>query len=68
MDNKVLAHELAKKYTFEKFDFQSGSPEDLLKLYQDTESKIYNTLTPDDPKKEIRNKSLEDCLSVYDKL
>ena len=44
MDNKTLAYELAKKYTFEKFDFKNGTPEELLKFYQETENKIYNIL------------------------
>ncbi len=44
MDNKTLAYELAKKYTFENFDFKNGTPEDLLEFYQKNETIISDIL------------------------
>lgn len=44
MDNKTLAYELAKKYTFENFDFKNGTPEELLEFYQKNETIISDIL------------------------
>lgn len=44
MDNKTLAYELAKKYTFENFDFKHGTPQELLEFYQKNENIISNIL------------------------
>ncbi|MPM10406.1 hypothetical protein SDC9_56738 [bioreactor metagenome] len=44
MDKKTVAHELAKKYTFENFDFKNGSPEQLLESYQKNEDIISTIL------------------------
>lgn len=44
MDRYSLAYELAKKYTFEKFDFEKGTPEELLAFYQENEKIIYTIL------------------------
>ncbi|MDU2106561.1 hypothetical protein [Clostridium sp.] len=44
MDNKTLAYELAKKYTFENFDFKNGTPEELLEFYQKNENIISDIL------------------------
>lgn len=42
MDNfqNQLIVDLAKKYTYETFDFKNKSPQDLLKEYQETFNKI----------------------------
>lgn len=61
MDNKTVSFELAKKYTFETFDFKNGTPEELLKLYQDTEDKIYNIL--EEQTSEALNSNLKDWLN-----
>lgn len=44
MDNKTLSYELAKKYTFENFDFKNGTPEELLAFYQKNENIISTML------------------------
>ena len=49
MDNKTLVYELAKKYTFENFDFTNGSPEEFFKLYQKNLDIFYNLSRQDDP-------------------
>lgn len=51
MDKNTLAHELAIKYTFENFDFKTDSPENLLKLYQETHDKIYTVLEDQESKR-----------------
>lgn len=61
MDNKAIAFELSKKYAFETFDFKNGTPEELLKLYQDTEHKIYAVLN--EQKKSSTNSSLTTWLN-----
>ncbi|WP_195948125.1 hypothetical protein [Paraclostridium bifermentans] len=65
MDKNTLAHELAIKYTFENFDFKTDSPEDLLKLYQETHDKIDTVLTEQETK--LSEESLNEFLdsNVY---
>lgn len=41
---KQVISDLAKKYTFETFDFKNKSPEDLLKAYQETFEKMENLI------------------------
>ncbi|GEM_PF-4708262 len=41
---KQLIYDLAKKYTFENFDFKSNSPEELLIQFQETSTKIQNLI------------------------
>ena len=61
MDNNDVAYELAKKYTFEKFNFETGTPEELLALFQETEATISDILTNQTKElhKKIMNKFLE---------
>lgn len=61
MDKNTLAHELAIKYTFENFDFKADSPEDLLKLYQETHDKIDTVLTEQETK--LSEESLNEFLN-----
>ncbi len=61
MDNKTISFELAKKYTFEKFDFTTGTPEELLKFYQETEEIIYNIL--EDQYSKIASENLNSWLN-----
>ena len=60
MDNKTLAYELAKKYTFENFDFKNGTPEELLEFYQENESIISDIL--DRQQSEIASETLNNWL------
>lgn len=52
-----LTHELSIKYTFETFDFKGQSPEDLLKAYQDTSSRISKVIDAQNTK--AVNESIE---------
>lgn len=40
MDNSTIIFELAKKYTFENFDFKNKSIEDLFASYQENADKL----------------------------
>lgn len=61
MDNKTLSYELAKKYTFENFDFKKGTPEELLEFYQKNEEIISNIL--EEQAEKIASESLNSWLN-----
>lgn len=54
---KQIIFELSKKYVFETFDFKNGSPEDLLKSYQDAASKIEKVI--EEQNTELINSNIE---------
>lgn len=57
-----VVHDLTKEYTFNNFDFKNQSPEELLKLYQQTFEKINTVL------KNQRTDMISKSVEMFNKL
>ena len=63
MDRKTLISELAKKYTFENFDFKNNSIEELLNSYDKNYSKLSEIVEKEE--NEIINSSRNTTFAGY---